>query len=146
MIKTDETKLIFNSLRSQSATLKLAAVYNLVFGLVTILFPYLLFDLLSMPRPNYPEIWQCVGMVVGVYGVGYWIAAQDPLTHWPITLVGFLGKIFGPLGFAFALFKGTLPFKFGAILVTNDLLWWFPFFLILRSKWQQHISLSREKS
>jgi hypothetical protein len=130
----------------RSNTLKLAAIYNLTFGLVTILFPFLIFDLLSMPRPNYPEIWQCVGMVVGVYGIGYWIAAQDPLTHWPITLVGFLGKIFGPLGFAFALFKGTLPFKFGAILVTNDLLWWVPFFLILRDKWQRHLSLSRGES
>jgi hypothetical protein len=130
----------------RSNTLKLAAIYNLTFGLVTILFPFLVFDLLSMPRPNYPEIWQCVGMVVGVYGIGYWIAAQNPLTHWPITLVGFLGKIFGPLGFAFALFKGTLPFKFGAILLTNDLLWWVPFFLILRDKWQHHLSLSRGES
>ena len=38
--------------------------------------------------PRYPQIWQCVGMIVGVYGVGYLVAASDPLRHWPIVLVG----------------------------------------------------------
>ena len=50
-------------------TLKLAAVYNIVWGGLTILFPNLMFDLFGMARPSYPEIWQCVGMIVGVYGV-----------------------------------------------------------------------------
>ncbi len=27
---------------------------------------------------EHPEIWQCVGMIVGVYGIGYLIAAVDP--------------------------------------------------------------------
>ncbi len=84
------------------------------------------------PRPNYPEIWQCVGMIVGVYGVGYIIAAYDSRRHWPIVLVGLLGKILGPIGFAFALAKGTFPPAFGLTILTNDLLWWIPFFLILR--------------
>lgn len=119
-------------------TLQLAAIYNVFWGGLVIVFPFLFFDFLSMPRPNYPEIWQCVGMVVGVYGIGYWIAAQDPIQHWPIVLVGFLGKIFGPMGFAMALIKGTLPLKFGLLLVTNDFIWWIPFFLILKMKWNAH--------
>jgi len=130
--------MIKNWANWQSKTLTLAAVYNLLWGAVVILLPNLFFDLLSMPRPNYPEIWQCVGMVVGVYGIGYWIAAHDPLQHWPIVLVGFLGKVFGPMGFAMALIKGTLPIKFGLLLVTNDFIWWVPFFLILKMKWNEH--------
>lgn len=121
-----------------STVLKLAAVYNLAWGALVILLPNLFFDLLAMPRPNYPEIWQCVGMVVGVYGIGYWIAAHAPLEHWPIVLVGFLGKVFGPMGFGMALMKGTLPVKFGLLLVTNDFIWWVPFFLILKLKWDNH--------
>ena len=66
-----------------------------------------------MAPPTYPEIWQCVGMIVGVYGIGYAIASADPLRHWPIILVGFLGKIFGPLGFAQALYLERLPLRFG---------------------------------
>ena len=77
-----------------------AGIYNLAWGAVTVGLPYWLFDLTGMERPNYPFIWQCVGMIVGVYGIGYLAAAADPLRHWPIVLVGFLGKIFGPLGYA----------------------------------------------
>jgi ligand-binding SRPBCC domain-containing protein len=108
-----------------------AGIYNLVWGTVTILAPNLLFDVTGIPRVNYPEIWQCVGMIVGVYGIGYLLASGDSRTHWPIVLVGLLGKIFGPIGFAVALAKGTFPPLFGLTILTNDLLWWIPFSLIL---------------
>lgn len=109
-----------------------AGVYNLLWGTLTIAFPHLLFDLADIERMNYPEIWQCVGMIVGVYGIGYLIAARDPRTHWPIVLVGLLGKIFGPIGFVAALLRGTFPPLFGLTILTNDLIWWIPFVLILR--------------
>lgn len=108
-----------------------AAVYNLAWGAVTIAFPHLLFDATGIPRPNYPAIWQCVGMIVGVYGVGYALAAADPRRHWPIVLVGLLGKVFGPIGFAVALADGVFPPAFGLTILTNDLIWWVPFALIL---------------
>ncbi|MFO0806110.1 MAG: SRPBCC family protein [Gemmataceae bacterium] len=109
-----------------------AGVYNLLWGATVIAFPHLLFDLAGIERINYPQIWQCVGMIVGVYGIGYLIAAGDPRVHWPIVLVGLLGKIFGPVGFAVALSSGTLPPLFGLTIVTNDLIWWIPFAMILR--------------
>jgi hypothetical protein len=114
-----------------------AAVYNVCFGAWAILFPGAVFELAGMARPNYPELWQCIGMIVGVYGIGYAIAAEDPLRHWPIVLVGFLGKVFGPIGFAQALWKGALPARFGWILVTNDLIWWVPFGMILAAAWRE---------
>jgi small multidrug resistance pump len=117
--------------------LKLAGIYNVIWGSIVIFFPYLMFDLAGMERPNYPELWQCVGMIVGVYGLGYWIAASDPIRHYPIVLVGFLGKIFGPIGFAQALWTGRFSAFFGLNILFNDLIWWIPFFLILKAKWQQ---------
>lgn len=113
-------------------TLKIAALYNILWGALIILFPHALFDFAGLPRMNYPGVWQCVGMIVGVYGVGYWIAASDPQRHWPIVLVGFLGKIFGPIGFIQALYLGVFNLKFGLTIITNDLVWWVPFFLILK--------------
>lgn len=118
-------------------TLKLAAVYNILWGAVVILFPHLFFDLAGMERTNYPEIWQCVGMIVGVYGVGYWLAAQDPVKHYPIVLVGFLGKILGPIGFAQALITGRFPLAFGIIIIFNDLIWWIPFYKLIKEKFQR---------
>ena len=109
-----------------------AGIYNLTWGTLVILWPHLLFDLTGAERINYPEIWQCVGMIVGVYGIGYFIAASDSRTHWPIVLVGLLGKVFGPVGFLVALLRGTFPPLFGLTILTNDLLWWIPFAMILR--------------
>lgn len=114
--------------------LQLAAVYNLAWGAVAIVAPLWIFRLAGVePLPNYPEIWQCVGMVVGVYGIGYGLAARNPFVHWPIVLVGLLGKVFGPIGFAIALSNGRFPPAFGWTIVTNDLIWWIPFTIIL---WQ----------
>ncbi|MCU0708623.1 MAG: SelL-related redox protein [Pirellula sp.] len=111
--------------------LRCAAVYNLLWGAWVILFPNHLFDWTGIDRPNYPGIWQCVGMIVGVYGIGYWIAASDFRRHWPIVLVGFLGKIFGPIGFVQSAVTGALPWSWGWTIVTNDLIWWLPFAAIL---------------
>ena len=46
-----------------------------------------------MAPPVHATIWQGMGMVIGVYGLGYQ-ASYDPVRHWPIVAVGFLGKIF----------------------------------------------------
>ncbi|MEM9020281.1 MAG: alkyl hydroperoxide reductase [Planctomycetota bacterium] len=114
-------------------TLYLAAGYNLFWGGWVVLFPNSGFDAMGMDRPLYPAIWQCVGMIVGVYGIGYAIAATHPARHWPIVLVGLLGKVFGPIGFVWqAVILDNLPLSFGYFLIFNDLVWWVPFVLILR--------------
>jgi hypothetical protein len=113
--------------------LKIAAIYNLIWGAFIIISPHALFDFAGLPRINYPGVWQCVGMIVGVYGIGYWVAASNPNRHWPIILVGFLGKIFGPIGFLQALYLGVFNLKFGMTIITNDLIWWIPFYLILKN-------------
>ena len=45
-----------------------AGFYNLAWGAANIIWPNALFDFAGAKRVNYPEIWQCVGMIVGVYG------------------------------------------------------------------------------
>ncbi len=128
--------------RWMTVTLLIAGVYNLVWGALVVLWPLGLFELLRVPAERWPNatgvsIWQCVGMVIGVYGVGYLCAARNPLRHWPIVLVGMLGKIFGPIGFIdAALMRGAFPVEFGWTLITNDLVWWVPFGVILWRAWQ----------
>jgi peroxiredoxin len=115
-----------------SLVLKLAGIYNLVWGAAVVLLPTWTSSLAGFnPAPRYPELWQCIGMIVGVYGVGYWIAASNPVRHWPIVLVGLLGKIFGPIGLLFSLFKETLPIQMIGTCLFNDLIWWIPFGMIL---------------
>lgn len=125
--------------------LLLAAAYNLVWGTWVVLLPNAYFDWAGMARPTYPEIWQCVGMIVGVYGIGYAIAAFDPLRHWPIVLVGLMGKVLGPIGFTKALSDGSFTPKAGLNILTNDLIWWVPFGLILAAAIRRFISVAYER-
>jgi hypothetical protein len=116
-----------NSLNLMRWILRAAAVYNLLWGAFVILFPQQYFLWADMQPLNHPMVWQGMGMVVGVYGLGYWWASSDPHRHWPIIAVGFMGKIFGPAGFFINYLSGDAPFAFMYTLITNDFLWWIPF-------------------
>jgi len=119
-----------------STVLKIAGVYNVLWGAWVVLFPAHFFELTGMELPKQLVIWQGMGMVIGVYGLGYWWAAQNPLAHWPIVAVGFLGKFFGPIGFFINYFSGSIPFEFIYTQITNDFIWWIPFILILKASWK----------
>ncbi|MGB0621306.1 MAG: alkyl hydroperoxide reductase [Myxococcota bacterium] len=104
-----------------------AAFYNVAFGVFAGLFPLAYWDWIGLAPPLYPTLWQCIGMIVACYGVGYAFAARAPYTLWPVVLVGMIGKVLGPAGFVWAVFQGQLPVEYGWILITNDLIWWVPF-------------------
>jgi hypothetical protein len=120
-----------------SVVLWVAAGYNLLWGAWVVLFPGMLWDWVGAEAPRYPGLWQCIGMIVGVYGIGYAAAAMDPYRHWPIVLVGLLGKLAGPVGFVdAAILSDQFPMGFGWTIVSNDLVWWVPFGLILWGAWR----------
>lgn len=101
-----------------------AAVYNLLWGLLVIIFPKEYFVILQMEIPQYLVLWQVIGMFVLVFAPAYWWAAKYPKQHPQLIAIGLLGKIFGPIGFAYSLITGILPIQFGVVILTNDLIWW----------------------
>ncbi len=64
--------------------------------------------------------------------LAYWWAARFPHRDIQIVLVGLAGKILGPIGFVWALAKGSLPAPFGWTILTNDMTWWPVYALCLR--------------
>lgn len=111
-----------------------AGLYNIAWGAAMVIAPIWTFRALGVLPSNtelWPQLWACIGMIVGVYGLGYIIASRDPARHWPIVLVGLLGKILGPIGFVDAAMRGQLPWSMGVTILTNDLVWWIPFSMIL---------------
>lgn len=128
--------------RWMGLTLRLAGIYNIVWGALVVLAPVMTLGWLGLDLEEGSPVgplWQCIGMIVGVYGIGYWVAAHDPARHWPIVLVGLLGKIFGPIGFVQAgLIDGSVPLAFGRTILTNDLIWWIPFTLMLVHAYRVH--------
>jgi hypothetical protein len=110
-----------------------AALYNLLWGVAVVLFPTVPFKLVGIPLEKVGDIgvlfWQCIGMFVGVFAIGYWLAARDPERYAGFILIGCLGKIFGPIGFLYGwLWLGHMPGQVGLTILTNDLLWWPAFF------------------
>ena len=102
-----------------------------------------------MTPTNCPSVWPSVGMIAGVTASAtHWppstqqrgtFAPSLRNCHWPIVLVGFLGKVFGLIGLIQKIWlEGELPLGFGWINVFNDLIWLVPFFLALRWVLRKH--------
>jgi hypothetical protein len=113
----------------------LAGIYNIAWGLLTFLEPQWFFRLAGMPPANYPEVFSCLGMVVGLYGFLYLEVSRRPEQGWPIAAVGLLGKILGPLGLAGLVWTGEWPLASIILCLINDLIWWMPFALYLYDAW-----------
>jgi len=118
--------------------LKIAGIYNILWGILVVVFPTKLFEIASIEVINYPMIWQSVGMIVGVYGLGYYMASRNYIQHYVIVLVGFLGKLMGPIGIFWFVAKGELNPAFLVVTFFNDLIWLYPFSKMLLEAWKEH--------
>ena len=123
--------------------LKAAAIYSLLWGFLITLIPKLILQFFDVEIPHALEFWQFFGMITGVAGVGYIIAAQDTGKYWPIVFVGFLGNLMGTFVFAKALALGSLPPVFASLLFTSSAIWLVPFYFILNAA---YVEFSQEDS
>ena len=121
----------------------LAAIYNVGFGLWAGFWPRSFFDFVEIAPPNYPSLWSCLGMVVGLYGVLYGYAALRLDRAWPIIFVGLVGKILGPIGWFGIIHSGEWPLRTLPLVVLNDFIWWLPFALFLLDNTQIGARLRR---
>jgi hypothetical protein len=108
-----------------------AGLYNLAWGLYSAHDPQWLFRFAGMPPANHPQIFACLGMVLGLYGLLYLEVARVPERGWPVAAVGLLGKVLGPLGQAHLIWTGVWPPSTAILALTNDVIWWAPFALYL---------------
>ena len=107
---------------------RIAAAYNVSWGLVVALFPNFFFDFFGLPPINYPFIMSGLGMCIGLYGYGYWVVAQDLRRYPQLVVIGFLGKTLGPIGWLWTVITTSLPLRTMWTNVFNDLIW-LPFFV-----------------
>ncbi|MEZ4443438.1 MAG: hypothetical protein R3B72_30485 [Polyangiaceae bacterium] len=117
--------------RLHRITFLLAGTYNLGWGLWSARDPQWLFRFAGMPLSNTPEIFACLAMVVGLYGLLYWEVARDPERGFVLAAIGLLGKVLGPIGLVVLIAEGTWPPATVVLCLTNDILWWIPFGLYL---------------
>ena len=108
-----------------------AAAYNIAFGLWAALTPLSFFAFFDLAPPLYPSIWACLGMVVGLYGLGYAYAAARIERAAPFIAIGLLGKLLGPAGWVLTVSRGEWPIRTLTLILFNDVIWWLPFALFL---------------
>ncbi len=113
----------------------LAGIYNIGWGLFAAADPQWLFRFSGMPLLNHPQIYGCLGMVIGLYGLIYLEVARRPEQGWVLAAVGLTGKVLGPIGMAVLVLQGVWPWKAVVLCVTNDLIWWVPFGMYLWDAW-----------
>jgi len=114
-----------------------AGVYNILWGVYSVFDPQWFFRVAGLPLSNHPEIFGCLGMLIGLYGVLYLQIAKSPEAGWWIVEVAFAGKIFGPIAAIWLVAQEVWPGRALLILcVPNDLAWWVPFSLYLHDAWK----------
>lgn len=121
--------------RFHRALFIVAGVYNIVWGVASAIRPQWLFTFAGMPPSPYPEIFACLAMVVGLYGIIYFEVARVPERGFVLAAVGLLGKLLGPIGWIALLLRGVWPLKTAVLCLTNDIIWWIPFSIYLVDAW-----------
>ena len=106
--------------------------YNILAGLGMMIFYHEGFRILDLPKPELMLPLQLVGMLVGLFGVGYWLVAWNPVENRNVLTLGFFSKFLGSLlGIAY-LALGKMPLVFLPVLFFADIIYLPPFLLIMR--------------
>ena len=118
--------------RWMRVVLRIAAVYNLLAGACMVIFVHEGYKLLGLQKPALVMPVQLVGVLVAIFGLGYWLVACDPLTNRNVLLLGLLSKTLGPALAMYYVAVGKLPAAFILVLLIADLIYVPPFAIILR--------------
>ena len=76
--------------------LRFAAVYNLLAGACMIIFVHEGYKMFGIKKPQLVMPDQLVGVLVAIFGIGYWLVLCDPVTNRNVLLLGLLSKALGP--------------------------------------------------
>src|SRR5712691_45205 len=105
--------------RLHRAVFVAAGVYNIGWGLLAALRPNWFYDFVGLAPLNHPEIFACLGMVVGLYGVIYLEIARRPEHGFLLAAVGLAGKLLGPIGALVLILRREWPVSGALLCLTN---------------------------
>jgi peroxiredoxin len=123
--------------------LQAAGIYNIAWSALLVWSPAAIFDWAGLSRPSYPDIIQDLGLLTGLFGLGFLLAAKNPYRHWPVILIGMLSKLGGFAGLAWAVSAGHFPREAMWLGVVNDLVWAAPLAGILMGAYEEALSFKR---
>jgi hypothetical protein len=121
--------------------LRFVALFNIGAGLFMLIGYHETYEIIGMPKPERSFPIQLVGILVGLFGVGYYLVAKNPVENRNVLALGFWSKFLGScLGTGYVL-MGKLPPHFVAVYFFADVIYLPPFYLIMRRLY----ALARER-
>lgn len=107
-----------------------AAAFNVLAGIGMILFYHEGYRALGIPKPELALPTQIVGMLVMLFGWGYWMVARDPLLNTNVLRIGWWTKALGSVLVFYHYFQGNVPWILPFGVLFADVAWLFPFWII----------------
>jgi hypothetical protein len=117
--------------------LRFVACYNVLAGVNMLCFYHESYKAMGVAKPELNLPIQLVGVLVALFGVGYWMVANNPVENRNLLLLGFWSKLLGSVLGIYYVVAGKLPPIFLAILVFSDIIYLPPFYVILRRLFRQ---------
>ena len=115
-----------------SYLLRFAGCYNLLVGFGLMVLYHEVFKTIGLPKPDLLMYVQLVGILVALFGVGYWMVALNPIENRNVLMLGFLSKLFGSVLGTGYFMLGKMPPIFMVILIFSDIVYLPAFVVILR--------------
>jgi len=112
--------------------LRFAGTFNLLAGASMITLYHEGYRLLGVPKPELVLPVQVMGILVGLFGVGYHLVASNPVENRNILLLGFWSKALSAAAALGYVAAGKLGLGFALTVFLSDVVYLPPFYLILR--------------
>jgi CDP-diglyceride synthetase len=112
--------------------LRFAAVFNVCAGLFMLIGYHETYKIIGMEKPDISFPIQLVGLLVGLFGVGYYLVARNPFENRTVLMLGFWSKFLGSCLATGYVVLGKLPPQFTAVYFFADVIYLPPFYVILR--------------
>jgi len=112
--------------------LRFAGVFNLLAGTGMICLYHEGFKMLGVPKLAITLPVQVMGILVGLFGVGYLLVAANPVENRNLLMLGFWSKALSSLAALWYVAIGRLPPGFAVTVFFADVIYLPFFFMILR--------------
>ena len=112
--------------------LRFAGGWNVAAGLIMIFGYHEIYSLIEPAKPELTLPIQLVGMMVLLFGFGYFLVDRNPLANRNVLLLGAVSKLVGPLLALGYIVQGILPLVMLPLLAVADLVYLWPFVLMLK--------------
>lgn len=122
--------------------LRFVAVYNVLAGIGMLIFYHEGYKMLGVVKPSLNLPIQLVGVLVGLFGVGYWLVANNPVENRNVLMLGFWSKALGSVLGLYYVILGKLPLLFLPVLFFADIVYLLPFAVIMHRLYR----LAREQT